>query len=57
MLHSTSGVFLGKHPLLSLSAVIKTLAGDMALTSLSANELREEMSSMPESVLADLLAV
>lgn len=55
MLCSTAGVFLGKHPLLSLSVVIKALDGDMGRRSLNADELREEMSSIPESVLAALL--
>lgn len=55
ILSSTARVFLGKHPLLSLSAVIKALASDMGRLSRSADELGEEMSSVPESVLAVLL--
>ena len=50
-----SRVFLGKHPLLSLTVLIKALASDTGRMSLSADELREEMSSIPESVLAALL--
>lgn len=52
MLCSTAGVFLGKHPFLSQSAVIKALTRDMGHMSLSDDELREEMSSIPECVLA-----
>lgn len=52
---STSGVFLGKYPCLSLNVVIKALTGDMGCMSLSADEMREEMSSVPESILAALL--
>lgn len=55
MLCFTAGVFLGKHPLLSLTEVIKALTSDMGCMSLSADELREEMSSIPESILAALL--
>lgn len=55
MLCSPAGVFLGKHPLLSLSGVIKALASDMGRMRLNDDELREEMSSIPESVLAALL--
>lgn len=45
MLCSTARVFLGKHPLLSLNAWLT--AGDMGQMSLSDDELREEMSSIP----------
>lgn len=55
MLCSTAGVFLGKHPLLSLTTVIKAVANDTGCMSLNADELREEMSSISESVLAALL--
>lgn len=40
---------------LSLNVVIKALTGDMGCMSLSADEMREEMSSVPESILAALL--
>lgn len=50
MLCPTAGVFLGKHPLLSLSVWLT--AGDMGRMSLSADELREEMSSVPGPILA-----
>jgi len=55
MLSPSAVVFLGKYPHKSLNAVIKACTGDRGCMSLRADGVREEISSVPEFILAALL--